>query len=65
MASGRLQRWALILAAYDYSIQNQEGSKNANADALSRVPLPSAVKFQTSRTGTPDGTPGVVVPGKE
>ena len=44
MASGRLQRWALTLGAYDYSIQYREGSKNANADALSRLPLPSTVK---------------------
>ena len=44
MASGRLQRWALTLSAYDYSIQYIEGSKNANADALSRLPLPSTVR---------------------
>ena len=44
MASGRLQKWALTLTAYDYSIQYREGSKNANADALSRLPLPSTVR---------------------
>ena len=32
------------MSAYDYSIQYREGSKNANADALSRRPLPSTVR---------------------
>ena len=41
MASGILQRWALT---YDYSIQYREGSKNANADTLSRLSLPASVK---------------------
>ncbi len=36
MASARIQRWALTLSAYQY----RAGKKNANADALSRLPLP-------------------------
>ena len=39
MASSRIQRWALTLSAYDYTIQHRPGSKLGNADALSRVPL--------------------------
>jgi transposase InsO family protein len=39
MASGRIQRWALTLGGYDYSIQFKEGKSIANADALSRLPL--------------------------
>ena len=39
MASGRIQRWALTLGGYDYSIQYKEGKSMANADALSRLPL--------------------------
>ena len=39
MASGRIQRWALILGGYDYAIQCKEGKNMANADALSRLPL--------------------------
>ena len=42
MAAARIQRWALILSAYDYAIQYREGNLNANADALSRLPLPEA-----------------------
>ena len=39
MASGHIQRWALILGGYDYTIQYKEGKNMANADALSRLPL--------------------------
>lgn len=35
LASGRVQRWALTLSAYSYSIQCKEGKANSNADALS------------------------------
>ena len=41
MASGRIQRWALLLAAYNYHIRYRQGKANANADALSRLPLPA------------------------
>ena len=40
MASARIQRWALTLAAYRYEIQYKKGVLNSNADALSRLPLP-------------------------
>ena len=39
MASARLQRWALKLSAYNYSIQYRPGKQLANADLLSRLPL--------------------------
>ena len=39
MASSRIQRWALTLGAYSYSIQYKKGKENSNADALSRLPL--------------------------
>lgn len=41
MASARLQRWSLLLGAYQYRIQYKAGSAHANADALSRLPLPT------------------------
>eukprot|EP00731_Ephydatia_muelleri_P001678 Em0001g1678a len=40
MASARLQRWALVLSAYQYKIVYKCGKDNANADMLSRLPLP-------------------------
>ena len=40
MAAARIQRWALTLAAYNYSIEYKPGPEHANADALSRLPLP-------------------------
>ena len=39
MASSRIQRWALTLSTYEYSIQYRPGTTIANADALSRLPL--------------------------
>ena len=40
MASARVQRWALMLSAYNYVLEYKPGSQHANADALSRLPLP-------------------------
>lgn len=40
MASSRMQRWALTLLAYEYELFYRPGEQNANADALSRLPLP-------------------------
>jgi len=38
-AASRVLRWALLLSAYNYELQYREGSRNGNADALSRLPL--------------------------
>ena len=43
MASPKIQRWALLLAAYDYELVYREGCKHGNADGLSRLPLPDTV----------------------
>ena len=40
MAAARIQRWALTLAAYNYTIKYKPGIEHGNADALSRLPLP-------------------------
>ena len=37
----RLQQWALILGAYDCKIAYKAGEDHSNADALSRLPLPT------------------------
>ena len=39
MASSRIQRWALTLGTYEYTIQYRPGTTIANTDALSRLPL--------------------------
>ena len=41
-ASARLQRWALTLGAYNYSICYKPGSSHNNADMLSRSLLPES-----------------------
>ena len=38
--SSRIQRWALLLQSYEYSVIFQSTSKHSNADAMSRLPLP-------------------------
>ena len=52
MTSGRIQRWALALSAYDYTFKYKSGEKMGNADAMSRlqffhepkyVPMPPGV----------------------
>lgn len=35
-----MQRWTLILSAYDYSLHFRPTGEHGNADALSRCPLP-------------------------
>ena len=39
LAAARLQRWAVLLSAYQYEIQFKSTSDHANADGLSRLPL--------------------------
>ena len=41
LAAARLQRWSLILSAYDYDIEYRKGSEHSNADGLSRLPDPT------------------------
>ena len=40
LAAARLQRWAIILSAYDYDLEFTSGTINQEADMLSRLPLP-------------------------
>ncbi|CAI8043293.1 hypothetical protein GBAR_LOCUS24030, partial [Geodia barretti] len=44
MAASRIQRWALTLSAYEYSIEYCPGKNVQDADALSRLPLPQKVR---------------------
>ena len=54
MASSRIQRWALKLSTYQYSIRYKAGKSLNNADALSRLPQPYTVPEE-------DCTPAEVV----
>ncbi|PIK59837.1 hypothetical protein BSL78_03292 [Apostichopus japonicus] len=38
IAAARMQRWALVLSAYDYEIEYRDSASHANCDALSRLP---------------------------
>uniref|UniRef100_A0A672GZN6 ribonuclease H n=1 Tax=Salarias fasciatus TaxID=181472 RepID=A0A672GZN6_SALFA len=44
MAAARLQRWALLLAAHDYTIQYRRAVDHGNTDGLSRLPIPEQHK---------------------
>ena len=44
LASARIQRWALTLSNYQYHLRYKQGVQNANADALSRLPIPTPAK---------------------
>nr|XP_055073117.1 uncharacterized protein K02A2.6-like [Misgurnus anguillicaudatus] len=48
MAAARIQRWAIILSAYDYHIEYCPSEKHSNADGLSRVPLPDTTDVGTA-----------------
>lgn len=39
MAAGRIQRWSIFLANFNYSFKYIKGVENVKADALSRLPL--------------------------
>lgn len=50
MAAARIQRWAIILSAYDYIIEYCASEKHSNADGISRVPLPNTSNAGTTAT---------------
>jgi len=39
LAAARMQRWALLLATYQYNIEFRSTHEHSNADGLSRLPL--------------------------
>ena len=52
LAAARLQRWAILLSAYNYKLEFKPTGLHGNADGLSRLPVPS-----TSRLGdAPEAT---------
>ena len=43
LAAAQLQRWEILLSAYDYNICYKCTSNHGNADSLSRLPIPSTL----------------------
>ena len=43
LASPRVQRWAITLSAYNYKLVYRKGVDHANADCMSRLPLPETI----------------------
>ena len=52
LAAARLQRWAVLLSAYQYEIKFKSTTEHANADGLSRLPLPANTDKTTISTKT-------------
>ena len=48
LAAARLQRWAIILASYNYELEFRPTQEHCNADALSRLPLPRPQHIESS-----------------
>ena len=44
LAAARMQRWSLLLSAYSYNIEFRPTAAHANADGLSRLPLPGETR---------------------
>ena len=51
MAAARIQRWSLLLSSYQYEIKYRPGNSMANADALSRLPIPETSSMSTPQCG--------------
>ena len=51
LAAARMQRWALLLSAYQYDIEFRSTEQHGNADGLSRLPLPDS--FPVGNTEEP------------
>jgi hypothetical protein len=55
LARARIQRWALILSAYQYEIKFRKGTENVPADVLSRLPI--SVSFKNHKVNYIDLLP--------
>ena len=49
----RIMRWSMKLAEYTYTVQHRPGKGNANADALSRCPVPESAPESTEELDSP------------
>ena len=61
LANSRLQRWALILSEFSFTVVHRAGTANGNADSISRAPVPGSAPDDD--TTDPVGfTPGSMTP---
>ncbi|MEM1007407.1 MAG: RNase H-like domain-containing protein [Myxococcota bacterium] len=63
-STGRLARWAMAMSEFAFDVQHRPGVSNANADALSRMPVDTAVALVTNSaiTSVPGEVPAASVP---
>lgn len=54
----RLMRWAMKLQEFSYTVVHRSGTANANADALSRNPIPNSAPPERD-AASDDGVPGI------
>jgi len=62
--SSRIARWGLALAGFHLTIQPRKGSKNQNADALSRLPditAPATFDIETDEFTRPENNGDILV----
>ena len=52
MATARIQIWAILLSAYNYSLQYRPWNKNDNADFMSRFPLTNPIMMTQELVNT-------------
>ena len=52
MAAARMQRWAWLLSVYDFEIRYRPTGEHANADGLSRLPIPLSQEEEDSLDAT-------------
>ena len=45
IVNSRIQRWAILLATFDFQIEHISGKRNSVADMLSRLPIEDNMKF--------------------
>ena len=57
----KLQRWAIILAEYDYEVEYRPGKKQTHVDALSRLPSRSQSKSQSPASLLPEAAAAFVL----
>ena len=56
--TGQHARWALMMQSFSFTMRHRPGAKHLNADALSRLPLPSSADGTGARMDEDEDVPG-------